>query len=156
MHTHGEVGTNLPLGSLVPRPLPPGLEVSGNETSPWGALTHAHGMCRRYAHALFGWRGPRSDVAPITERSRSGDVATSQRQVTRRPDSPRSATVVACGGGRSGVAMRRLKPTLRSLLFKVTIFCELVVWRILRVLNFYAFAACAGGVALYSMRTLAR
>ena len=27
-------------------------------------------------------------------------------------------------------------PTLRSLLFKVTIFCELVVWRILRVLNF--------------------
>ena len=26
--------------------------------------------------------------------------------------------------------------TLRSLLFKVTIFCELVVWRILRVINF--------------------
>ena len=31
---------------------------------------------------------------------------------------------------------RNVPRTLRSLLFKVTIFCELVVWRILRVLNF--------------------
>ena len=42
--------------------------------------------------------------------------------------------------------------TLRSLLFKVTIFCELVVWRILRVIKFYTFAACAGGVALSDHR----